>query len=142
MPAGIINRNKEVALSIHRLKELLDYDPATGIFTWKVSSGKRRPGSQAGTLRMLRGKPNYIVIFIDGALFMAHRLAWFYIHGQWPYPYLDHKNMDKTDTTIDNLRISTRAQNAINMGPRADNKSGIKGVSWSKQNKKWIIHFL
>ena len=64
-----------------RLKELLHYDPFTGIFTWKVTrTGSAKPGTVAGYIK----NEGYICIKIDSRSYMAHRLAFLYMLGRWP----------------------------------------------------------
>jgi hypothetical protein len=137
MTRGVVNRDKENALSLERVKSLLDYDPATGVFRWRVARYGSPPGKVAGTVRK---NNEYIVIWIDGSLFMAHRLAWFYATGEWPYPYIDHANCDRKDNRFENLRVATRAQNTMNTKNRNRSSSGVRGVYWSHQNNKWIAY--
>jgi hypothetical protein len=79
------------------VRELLDYCPETGIFTWKVG---REP---AGYKHKYHG---YIVLTLFDKRYMTHRLAWLYVHGEWPSGEIDHINLEKTDNRIANLRIA------------------------------------
>lgn len=116
-----------------RLSELLNYDPETGIFTWNVDRKRVRKGDISGC----PDKAGYLQIGIDGKLYLAHRLAWFYIHGQWPSLEIDHINRDKADNRISNLRLATRRENIINKAPSKINRSGVTGVYWNKASRKW-----
>lgn len=119
-----------------RLRELFIYDANNGLFTRRVATGRHgrhRVGSQAGT-RQNRG---YIVIYVDGRRYVAHRLAWLYVHGEWPSMDLDHINQIKDDNRISNLRLATRKQNMQNVSKHKHNTSGFKGISWHKPRKKW-----
>jgi len=120
-------------ISLSRLKELLHYDPDTGLFTWLVSGNKRVLGGLAGTT----SSDGYIVIGIDYEKFMAHKLAYFYMTGQW-HAEIDHKNLLRHDNRFDNLRPATRQQNMFNKKVRRDSKTGVKGVSWDKQRNMWL----
>lgn len=127
--------NKELTQS--RLKELLDYDPSTGMFTWKVYRSRfARPGDCAGS----PDKNGYVCIGIDGSVYKAHRLAWLYINGSFPSKGLDHINRVKNDNKIDNLREATDSENKQNIGVPANNKSGIVGVRFDKACKKWSAY--
>lgn len=113
-------------LTAERLRELLIYDPLTGVFTWRVSRRhKTRAGSIAGSL-CSRG---YRDIQIDGISYRAHRLAWLYVHGEWPPSDLDHKDTVHDHNWIDNLRPATNSQNRANTRREIRNTSGFKGVS-------------
>jgi len=116
------------------LKRQLHYNPDTGIFTRLVSKANCvKVGDIAGCKRV----DGYIAIVINGKAIPAHRLAWIYIYGVITKYNIDHINMVKDDNRLCNLREATNSQNKFNARIRSDNKSGYKGVSYSKKNKKW-----
>lgn len=126
-------------LSTERLRELLHYDPETGKFTRLIACGGRPVGSQAGCLR----EDGYVTFSIDDVLYLAHRVAWFYVHGVWPPDDTDHEDGNRQNNRIKNLRPATRGQNNENQyKPRSDNKSGYRGVSWSKGMGKWLAQIV
>ena len=117
-----------------RLKELLSYDQNTGVFVWLAQTSSRaKIGDIAGTLMAI----GYRLIGIDGKLYRAHRLAWFYMTGDWPVAGMDHINGVKDDNRWDNLREATQAENSQNMAIRSDNTSGYMGVCWDRRKGKW-----
>jgi len=119
------------------LAALLDYAPETGVFTWKVRTGRAVPGMIAGTAHN-RG---YWTIIVRGTPYLAHRLAWFMVHGEWPALDIDHINGDKRDNRIANLRLATRSENMANKGPNRNNTSGYKGVWYYKRTGKWMAGY-
>ncbi|OFZ69081.1 MAG: hypothetical protein A2V79_11715 [Betaproteobacteria bacterium RBG_16_56_24] len=119
-------------LTQERLKELLSYDSATGLFARMVSGHGVKVGDAAGTL--CKG---YIQIKINRRKYYAHRLAWLYVYGELPTHDTDHINMDRADNRIANLRLATRSENNFNTGKQANNTSGFRGVSWKNTSKKW-----
>ena len=122
-------------LTAQRLRELLEYNPETGQFKWRVRGGNRcKKGWFFGSVS--RG---YWVFFVCGKLFFAHRLAWLYITSEWPKHHIDHINGIKADNRFTNLRDVVRSQNMENMrSARTDNLScGLLGVTWAKSNELW-----
>lgn len=79
----------------------------------------------------------YRRVKFDNKLYLAHRLAWFLHHGEWPTRTLDHINEIKADNRLANLRLATRNQNGYNKGKPKTNTSGYKGVHWHKRDKHW-----
>ena len=116
------------------LKKLLHYDPETGVFTRLVrTSNCVNVGDVAGSTTT----EGYLTIWMCGRQNLAHRLAWLYVYGKMPEWKLDHRDRDKSNNRISNLRPATNSQNGLNAGLRADNTSGHKGVSWNNQRQKW-----
>lgn len=116
------------------LLHILNYDPATGIFTWKEKlSNRGEIGSEAGCVRRL----GYISIGIYGTLYLAHRLAWFYVYGKWPTNNIDHINGNTSDNRINNLRNITQQNNSINTKLSKNNKTGVVGVCYDKCRNKY-----
>jgi len=130
------NISEKVIPTEQRLKELLNYDPTTGDFTWLIKyCHKVMVGNIAGYTSL--GRKNYIHIGIDSVIYPAHRLAWFYTYGEWPKYEIDHINMNKNDNRINNLRLSYPGPQQFNTGIFSHNTSGFKGASWDKATKTW-----
>lgn len=133
------------------LKEALNYDPATGIFTWR-----ERPREHFPTFRGWRIfnasyalKPaggidpvGYVQIGINKSNYRAHRLAWIYVYGENPRYQLDHINGIKTDNRICNLRDVDQQTNTRNSHLKSDNTSGRVGVHWCATAKKWVARIV
>lgn len=110
-------------LSQDRLREILDYNIETGDFTWKIQlSSKTIIGKLAGSVK----DSGYTYIRINGQDYLAHKLAWFYVHGEWTR--IDHKNSLKSANWLDNLRPATSQENNRNSSVHYNSLSGIKGV--------------
>jgi hypothetical protein len=132
----IIDDSLRVANNAHSsldLQELFSYDVVSGVLTWKVSKGRAKPGDVAGT----QHNKGYLSAEVDGTAYLVHRLAWCMYFGEWPNGFIDHVNLDKQDNRIENLRIAYRSSNNCNQFVRADNTSGVKGVSWHARVGKW-----
>ncbi len=125
-------------LTQERLKELLHYDPETGIFTRKSKVGKYFVGSVCGA-KQIKG---YIQVSVDGGNYLAHRLAWLYVYGNFPKNQIDHINRIKTDNSIKNLRDVDASTNHHNIGLRSHNRSGFTGVVKDKRSGKWIVQII
>lgn len=117
-----------------RLQQLLDYDPRTGVFRWRVTF---KSGVRAGDIAGCICSDGYRLISVDGQLRLGYRLAWLYVHGAWPAGLIDHKDGVRDHDAIDNLRPATRAQNNMNSRRSRNNTSGVRGVSFSKTAGKW-----
>lgn len=99
-------------LTQERLVEALSYSPETGEFRWRI--GSRMAGKVAGTWIT----DGYRSIILDGRPYASHRLAWLYVHGEWPKELIDHINGVRDDNRISNLRECTGAENQQNSAPR------------------------
>lgn len=112
-------------LTHDRLTDRLHYDPVTGVFTWRVTLTRVKAGDVAGSIN----PPwNYRDIKLDQQTYKAHRLAWFYMLGEWPPHEIDHRNRVPDDNSWSNLRPATDAQQSYNTKVRKDSGSGVKGV--------------
>ena len=127
---------KNSTLTQARLKEVLDYNPETGVFRWRitVNRNKAHAGTVAGWIR----SNGYLMISIDKKEYRAHRLAWLYIYGKWPENQIDHENQIRSCNAIKNLRDVTNAINCKNQRITKRNTSGITGVCWDKSRNKWL----
>lgn len=130
----------EEALTAERLRELLSYEPETGEFRWRVGRGGTAvAGGRAGYTEP-RG---YRQIGVAGRLYWEHRLVWLYVNGTWPSNQIDHVNGVKGDNRIANLREATVSENGSNQRQaRTDNKTGLLGVYWNKEHKKFMAKIM
>ena len=126
-------------LTQERLKQLLDYCQETGLFTWKVANGPRVHVGDVAGHGSARG---YVLIGVDGRVYRAHRLAWFYVNGIWPEKSIDHINGNRADNKISNLRDVDNKTNMENQSrASSQNKSsGVIGVSREQSRKRWRAH--
>lgn len=128
---------KTQSLSADTLRTRLHYDPETGDFRWKSNPhGKRNWNSRfSGKIAGCTKTLGYRVIRIDDVLYGAHRLAFLYMTGRWPYEEVDHIDCDPSNNRWSNLREATRYDNNHNLRTHCDNISGRKGVL--QNHKGW-----
>jgi len=120
------------------LLSLLDYDADTGHFYWRVQAARRvHLGDRAG--RPVGGH-GYRSINIGGIRYPEHHLAWFYVHGAWPADFIDHRNLQRDDNRIANLREATASQNRQNTRVQKNNTSGFKGVT--RNGSRWAAEIM
>jgi hypothetical protein len=124
-------------LTATRAREVLDYDPETGVLTWRVRPARHvKAGSVAGYVSR-QPRTSYRVVKIDGVLYLAHRVCFLHFYGAWPSAEIDHQDQNGLNNRISNLRAVTRAGNAQNQPKQSRNKSGVTGVSWNRACRKW-----
>lgn len=114
-------------LTAERLREVVTYDPATGVLRWRIARGRAKVGAVAGSPE----KKGYLRISIDGRRFKAHRLAWLYVKAEWPTDQIDHENGHHADNRFDNLREANNPLNCANAAVPKNNTVGFKGVAKS-----------
>ncbi|MDE4303615.1 HNH endonuclease signature motif containing protein [Phaeobacter gallaeciensis] len=132
------------------LRELLDYDPSTGVLTWKHRDRKwfrtdrswkiwntKHAGQRAFT-RKADANVRYTATVL-GHGFSSPRIAWAVHFGEWPKEQMDHINGDPSDNRICNLRDVSAVENNRNAARRSDNTSGVTGVSWDAVNNRWKV---
>lgn len=122
-------------LTAQRLRELLDYNPETGVFTWRVDVG-RWGRIKAGTATGSPDAFGHLRIQVDGTLYYSHRLAWLYMTGTWPENEVDHRDTVPHNNKWINLRDKTHRVNTENRRrPTHGKKSGMPiGVSVDKRD--------
>lgn len=114
-------------IAAEELREMLTYDPATGVFVWRVDRPQRRVGDIAGSCTL--SSQGYRLISVKGTVYRAHRLAWLYVYGAFPTSDLDHIDGDRDNNRIANLRLATKTENSRNRRVAPDNATGFKGVT-------------
>lgn len=115
-------------LTLKRLKQVYLYEPETGRFLRLQEANSFGGKAKVGTVAGSSSGERYLRIGIDGKVYRAHRLAWFYVTGEWPEHGVDHIDMNPVNNRWANLRAATQSQNAVNTSRRRDNTSGFKGV--------------
>jgi len=129
-------------ISIERLRQMLTYDPETGVLTWR-----HRPEGPANWNARYAGKPaggldarGYMRIRIGKRNYFSHRVAWAIHHDRWPRHTIDHINGDKVDNRISNLRDVPQLVNLRNQKMNSNNASGHNGVHWHKRDRRWLAY--
>ena len=126
-------KSKPKTLTQARLREALDYDTETGIFTWNISRGCMPKNKVAGNVNYT----GYRRIMVDNTMYLASRLAFMWMEGYFPEHEIDHINRVRDDNRWENLRHVTHMCNVHNSGKSYRNTSSIVGVHWHKYARKW-----
>lgn len=140
-----------MSIPIDIARQLLDYDPCTGVFTWKHRDlswfktrracnawNARHAGQIAGSISVdSKNGYEHRVIRLLGLKEYEHRLVWLWMSDKPLPPQIDHKNRDATDNRWHNLRASDNDANGRNRSMHRNNTSGATGVVWDKETNKW-----
>lgn len=120
---------RDFQMTQDELKQILNYNPITGIFTWIKTNKEASSGKCAWGYKRLK---------IAGKTLKQHRLAWLYMTGHFPEEYIDHINGIKTDNRFCNLREATNTQNQHNrIKPSSNSSHNLIGITWNKEVSKW-----
>lgn len=122
-------KRKSSDLTAERLREVLHYDPESGIVT-RLSSKMGKPPKP-------KKKNRYVSFVVDGVTYQVHALIWLYMTGAWPVALIDHKDMDRRNNCWNNLRLATKSQNGANASKKKSNKSGFKNVFKEAWSGRW-----
>jgi hypothetical protein len=128
----------------NELKQMLRYEPDTGLLFWTDAANKSVRGKRAGTFN--RG---YVLVMYKSKFYKAHRIAWLLTHGSWPKKMIDHIDGNPSNNKLNNLRDVNNHINQCNRyKARVDSKSGLMGASpyrnkWRSQIKRnGVIKYL
>lgn len=119
-------------VDLAEIRKFVSYDPLTGEFTVLMDRGKARAGDKAGSLH----NNGYWKIGFAGKKYLAHRLAWAMFYGSWPKLGVDHKDGDKLNNKIENLRLATKSQNRANTP--GFSKRGVRIDNRIKEGNKYV----
>lgn len=125
---------KHLLMSVGDIRDLIDYNPETGVLKAKANFSGRQAGSVIGSQTW----QGYYAFSLFGKKCFAHRLAWLLHYGEWPSQPIDHINGIKTDNSIRNLRLCSLSQNQFNKPTQKNNTTGVKGVYWNKRDKRYV----
>lgn len=136
MNPKIVNSN----ITQERLKSLVVYRE-DGELLWLSkphANSKGRVGEPIGSLHKSSG---YKRVQLDGERYTVHMLVWLYHYGEYPSTDIDHRDTNKINNRIDNLRLAEE-KNTWNTPKNSNNKSGYKGVSWHPKSGKWAARVM
>lgn len=117
------------------LKDFMDYNPDTGIFTWKKY---RCQTAIAGQQVNCKDQKGYVIFGWKRHYYRAHHVAWWWVTGKMPQGEIDHVNNVRHDNRFINLREASSTQNNHNRLRPITNTRGVKGVNWHKHQGKWV----
>lgn len=134
-------QNYQDTATAEQVRRALDYDKTTGLLRWRIRDdvpkgwNTRHAGKTAGSICEFNGGKFYVSVRLDGVAYLAHRLIWLHVTGEWPVNEVDHQDGDGLHNWWDNLREGTRVQNSFNRTAQKNSQSGIKGIS--RHGNRW-----
>lgn len=135
-------RDRRWELTRDELLSVLSYDPKTGIFRWvdgkQARGGVVPAGTEAGSISTDNEGRKRKTIGLNRAVYPAHHLAWLASYGCWPSKALGFANLDPTDCRLMNLIEKTPGEIGASARLRRDSASGVKGVYWDRDLRKWV----
>jgi hypothetical protein len=128
-----------MTIDVELLPTLLRYEPETGKLFWLERESPPQWNAKCAN------KEAFIYVntvgYHQGAIFgrgyLAHRVIWALVHGEWPTGEIDHINGNRADNRLINLRSVSHKQNSHNQKLRNTNTSGVCGVSWVQRDARW-----
>jgi hypothetical protein len=127
-------------LTAEEARRILDYNPETGDLVWKIRLSRVKPGDIAGCARGNGVGKNYRAVRVQREAYLAHRLVWLIVTGEWPVGHIDHHDGDGMNNAWVNLRDVTRQENCKNVRRRIDNTAGATGVSWDQSRNRFSAY--
>lgn len=128
-------------ITVDQVREMFDYDPITGLLTWRSDRrcGRGRVSARAGSEAGTQRPTGYRLVNIGGMPMLTHRLAWLHFHGQWPSYDIDHINGDPSDNRLCNLRDVPHQINLQNMrrSTKGRKHGSLMGTAWHAKTGKW-----
>ncbi len=116
------------------IKDIFKYDKDTGVFTWNIATGSTKKGKVAGT----QTKAGYVQIQYKCKTYLAHRLAWLYVNGEYPIHNIDHIDGNRNNNAISNLRDVPQSVNVKNSSRDKRNKTGHTGI-WKDRHGSYSV---
>jgi hypothetical protein len=121
-------------ITADEVRRIFDYDHEKGCLVYKIRTGNRVVvGQVAGFFNKTLG---YLMVSVNGTHYYVHRLIWLHQYGEWP-EQIDHIDHNRVNNKLENIRNVTDGQNKQNKPKQANNTSGVVGVWWHAQRKKW-----
>ncbi len=132
------------------VRRVFNYDETTGALTWRIQMS---PVAPAGTVAGSRHPSGYRVVTLCGHQFGEHRIVWAWCKGEWPAHDIDHRDLDRSNNRIGNLRVAPGSANHANTGVSPVNTTGFKGVTFARKvgrfqsqirvagRRKWLGYF-
>lgn len=130
------------AITPEMVREVLDYDPASGVMQWRARPVFRSQ-DQTWNTRFAdqpvgrADRDGYLRFTLMGIQVLVHRAAWAHVHNEWPPQMIDHRDGNRINNAISNLRLADVAQNTANARKRAGTRSRFKGLTWCATHRKW-----
>lgn len=133
-------------ITVEMLKRLVRLDHATGKMYWRERPVSLFPSERtakvwnsryAGEEAFASEHEGYLQGSIFGRKYGAHRVLWALIHGEWPDGKIDHIDGNPANNELSNLRVVSHQENCRNQKRPKSNVSGVAGVGFHKQTKKW-----
>lgn len=125
--------------SAAELREMFSYDPENGELRWKALPPRSKRDLR-GALAGCWSSRGYLRVKINKETHRGHRVIWKIVTGEDPADTIDHINGNPSDNRVCNLRPATFSQSAMNTKISCRNRSGVRGVKFTRADNAWSAY--
>lgn len=119
----------DIDIPVSQVQSAFEYDPIKGHIFYKNPARFNMRATIGARADKLCKRTGYRFVIFCGRRLRAHRLAFAIFYNRWPDNFIDHKNGDKSDNSINNLQDVTHRENTLRARSRLKKRVSEGGVN-------------